>query len=270
MSNLGAGIVTDRRDDVRAIWAYLAESFIHIEEAILHLRRVEEKTAAMTGMHDLAIFAMIDTKKWINLCRFVPLAFVKELNLYERETRIMLGLSGREMLERHGADLGRIACERKEKLTARASLDSIVADLGLMPPANNEPEHVASTVAAFLAERVLQKAGWDMKKLNRDQEFVVMLVTFVACDHLSRVAGAKFEICTMLAPVIMFGAAKAQGIAGMLGGVGNEFNRLADHPQDSKIILTIGNAFAGWLDTRDDAEIERVAGVMGTLTRAHS
>ena len=121
MSTLGAGIVTDRRDDVRAIWAYLAGSFAHIDEAILHLRRVEEKMAAMTGVHDLVIFAMIDTRKWDNLCRFVPSAFVKELNLYEREAGMPRGLSGHKKLEKHGAELGRIARERKEKLTARAS-----------------------------------------------------------------------------------------------------------------------------------------------------
>ncbi|MCH7777634.1 MAG: hypothetical protein IH878_14020 [Gemmatimonadetes bacterium] len=81
MCTLGAGIVPERRDDVRTIWSYLAGSLDHVGEAISHLREVEQQTAAMTGIEDTGMFSVIDTNDWTEQCGFVPSVFSKELHL---------------------------------------------------------------------------------------------------------------------------------------------------------------------------------------------
>ena len=48
MCTLGAGISPACREDVQLIWSSLAASFDHMEEAIRHLRRVEEHIAVLS------------------------------------------------------------------------------------------------------------------------------------------------------------------------------------------------------------------------------
>ncbi|MCH7805951.1 MAG: hypothetical protein IH995_02245 [Proteobacteria bacterium] len=81
MCTLGAGITPDKRDDVRIVWSRLASSFDYIEEAILHIRQIEKKTAEMTGVSDAGMFSTLNSTDWVELCRFVPSVFLKELNL---------------------------------------------------------------------------------------------------------------------------------------------------------------------------------------------
>jgi hypothetical protein len=80
MATLGAGIVPDRRDDVRAIWSHLSGSLEHVEEAIIQLRTVEQRTSEMTGMPAEEMFAEINPNDWLAYCRFVPSALSSGLN----------------------------------------------------------------------------------------------------------------------------------------------------------------------------------------------
>jgi hypothetical protein len=80
MCTLGAGIVTERRDDVRAIWSYLSCSLNNLDQAFQNLQELEQKTAAMTGSCDTSMFSTLDISDWKDLCRFVPSAFAKELH----------------------------------------------------------------------------------------------------------------------------------------------------------------------------------------------
>jgi hypothetical protein len=79
MCTVGAGVVIDRRDDVRDIWKYLSASRGHLEQAILGIRLVEQTTAEMTGMPSEGMFGVLDIEEWIAACEFVPSIFVKEL-----------------------------------------------------------------------------------------------------------------------------------------------------------------------------------------------
>lgn len=80
MCTIGAGIVPDRRDDVRQIWQHLAGALSSLPTAILRLHEIEAKTAEMTGASD-RMFQGIDTNVWLDACRFVPSAFVSEFKL---------------------------------------------------------------------------------------------------------------------------------------------------------------------------------------------
>jgi hypothetical protein len=75
MCTLGAGIAPDRRGDVQLIWSYLMKSMRSLPIAIEELRSVERRTAEMTGVPDGQLFS-INSKEWLELCRFVPSPFV--------------------------------------------------------------------------------------------------------------------------------------------------------------------------------------------------
>jgi hypothetical protein len=79
MATIGAGIVPDRRDDVRAIWTHLTGSYDHVGEAIIHLQNVEQRTSEMAGAPAEGMFAQIDPNDWREICRFVPSALKSEL-----------------------------------------------------------------------------------------------------------------------------------------------------------------------------------------------
>jgi hypothetical protein len=162
-----------------------------------------------------------------------------------------------------------ITHKRKQTVAATQQLSSIATDLGLTVRDSIEPDHLVSTAAALLVKRAIKKVGWDLKDLDDKQEFVVLIVAFVACDYLSQIIGARFEICTVGAALKVFGRRRAS-VVGMLGEVGAEFNRLTADAQGSEIIIAVGNAFAKWVATRDDAEIDRVAGLMRIMTTAVS
>lgn len=78
MATLGAGIASDRRDDVAQIWAYLSGSQDHLAQAILGLREVEERTTRATGIPSDGWFSDTDTNDWAAACCFVPSSFVQE------------------------------------------------------------------------------------------------------------------------------------------------------------------------------------------------
>jgi hypothetical protein len=79
MCTLGAGIITDRRDDVRLIWSLLASSTKHLRPAIQQLYAFERETAEMTGSPS-GMFDGLKDEDWLDLCRFVPSTFAKELH----------------------------------------------------------------------------------------------------------------------------------------------------------------------------------------------
>lgn len=83
MCTVGAGIVTERRDDVREIWNMLVDSLANVETAIVELREFEQKTAMMTGIPSEGMFQDIDTDEWVEECRFFPSQFSKSLNFDE-------------------------------------------------------------------------------------------------------------------------------------------------------------------------------------------
>jgi hypothetical protein len=81
MCTVGAGIVPDRRDEVRLIWSYLSKSFDYLKQAINQILEIEDQTIQMTGGVNSEMFSLIDRDEWIKLCQFVPGSFVKELKL---------------------------------------------------------------------------------------------------------------------------------------------------------------------------------------------
>lgn len=78
MCTIGAGICPERRDDVRLIWSYLAQSYSFVPDAIAGLRRVERQTTEMTGFVDQGMFS-VTNEDWMECCQFFPDAFFKEL-----------------------------------------------------------------------------------------------------------------------------------------------------------------------------------------------
>jgi hypothetical protein len=80
MSTIGAGIAPERRDDVRQIWSILRGSYPYLAQAILGIREVEQRTAAATGA-PASMYNDIDTKEWLDACRFIPSSFSRELGL---------------------------------------------------------------------------------------------------------------------------------------------------------------------------------------------
>ncbi|QQS11557.1 MAG: hypothetical protein IPK81_18585 [Rhodospirillales bacterium] len=81
MCTVGAGIQPSLRDDVRAIWRDLQGASKDITKGIDHLREVESRTAATTGGSGPAMFAGVDTDRWIEVSKYVPAGFSKELRL---------------------------------------------------------------------------------------------------------------------------------------------------------------------------------------------
>ena len=81
MCTIGAGITPDRRDDVRAIWSYLAGAIPTAMEGVRALLAVEQKTAAMTFMPASSMFQGVDEREWTESCKFVPSSFIRELAL---------------------------------------------------------------------------------------------------------------------------------------------------------------------------------------------
>lgn len=79
MSTVGAGIVVDRRDDVRDIWKLLRQSKLSLDIVMDDILAVEQKTAEMTGQESFT-FALISREDWKHYCDFVPSQFSKELN----------------------------------------------------------------------------------------------------------------------------------------------------------------------------------------------
>ena len=79
MSTVGAGIVVDRRDDVRDIWKLLRQSKLSLDIVMDDILAVEKKTAEMTGQESFT-FALISREDWKHYCDFVPSQFSKELN----------------------------------------------------------------------------------------------------------------------------------------------------------------------------------------------
>ena len=79
MCTIGAGLTTDRRDDVRDIWKYLSGSREHIKQAIMGIKEFEVKTAEATGVPSEGMFANRPIEEWVVACEFVPSIFVKEL-----------------------------------------------------------------------------------------------------------------------------------------------------------------------------------------------
>ncbi len=86
MSTIGSGIATERRDDVRDIWKFLAQSKPFINEAMDQIVDNERTTLKMTGQTDEdGVFVNYDRDEWESACEFVPSQFVtinkKELHL---------------------------------------------------------------------------------------------------------------------------------------------------------------------------------------------
>jgi hypothetical protein len=70
MSTIGAGIIPNRRSDVRAIWTYLAGSKASAREAIAHLHEVGARLGAEFGGDNP--FSGWNTEEWLKHCEFVP------------------------------------------------------------------------------------------------------------------------------------------------------------------------------------------------------
>jgi hypothetical protein len=79
MATIGVGVCPERRDDVRLIWSYLNGSRDQLPDAISSLRKIEEKTAVMTGSS--ADMFNLRNEEWLDICNFLPEAFVKERRL---------------------------------------------------------------------------------------------------------------------------------------------------------------------------------------------
>ncbi len=80
MATVGAGIVTERRGDVREIWRLLVQSRPHLDMAINAIVEVEKKTMEITGQQG-GMFSAYDRTEWKKACNFVPSQFSKTLNL---------------------------------------------------------------------------------------------------------------------------------------------------------------------------------------------
>jgi hypothetical protein len=78
MCTVGAGIVPERRDEVRAIWEMLVGSKQHLLAAFAHLREVEEKSSRLTGAES-DTFGLIEDAAWLQACQFVPTIFMMRL-----------------------------------------------------------------------------------------------------------------------------------------------------------------------------------------------
>jgi len=80
MATVGAGIATERRDDVRTIWKLLFQSKPFLDEAMDAILETEQKTMAMTGRQD-EMFSNYEREYWKKACDFLPSQFSKELDL---------------------------------------------------------------------------------------------------------------------------------------------------------------------------------------------
>ena len=80
MVTVGAGIVIDRRDDVRDIWGMLTNSKASLDVVMDEILALEAKTAEMTGEQSM-IFSLISREDWKAYCDFVPTQFSKELHI---------------------------------------------------------------------------------------------------------------------------------------------------------------------------------------------
>ncbi len=79
MCTVGAGIVPDRRDDVRLIWNRLYDANPYLHPAIEDLRIVESRTTELTGLPSEGMFGGIVTSEWINGCDYIPAYLSKTL-----------------------------------------------------------------------------------------------------------------------------------------------------------------------------------------------
>lgn len=81
MVTIGAGVVPEKRDEVRKIWSLINDSKGSLSEAIEDLRRVELLTAEVTGFGDSGphYFNEINTETWISICEFRPRALVASI-----------------------------------------------------------------------------------------------------------------------------------------------------------------------------------------------
>jgi hypothetical protein len=77
MCTLGAGVAPDRRDEVRAIWSYLAGAFDNLPQALARLKAVAEQFATVTGADTSNMFDLDldDVDAWRSFCRYTPAVF---------------------------------------------------------------------------------------------------------------------------------------------------------------------------------------------------
>ncbi len=71
MCTLGAGVVPNRRDDVRKIWRHMRQAGPYLEEAIKQIIENEKLTEGVTGQQ-AAFFSNFDETDWRRLCDFSP------------------------------------------------------------------------------------------------------------------------------------------------------------------------------------------------------
>jgi hypothetical protein len=79
MCTLGAGVAPDRRDDVRAIWSYLADAVDNLPQALARFKAIAEQVTTVTGEDTSNMFQLDldDIETWRSLCRYTPAAFGK-------------------------------------------------------------------------------------------------------------------------------------------------------------------------------------------------
>jgi hypothetical protein len=78
MVTVGAGIVVDRRDDVRDIWRMLSRSKASLDIVMDEIVAVEQKSSEMTGEQCMT-FSSISRDIWKTSCDFIPTQFSKDL-----------------------------------------------------------------------------------------------------------------------------------------------------------------------------------------------
>jgi len=80
MVTVGAGIVVDRRDDVRDIWRMLSRSKASLDIVMDEIVAVEQKSSEMTGEQCMT-FSSISRENWKTSCDFMPTQFSKDLHI---------------------------------------------------------------------------------------------------------------------------------------------------------------------------------------------
>ena len=75
MCTVGAGIVPDRRDEVRQIWAMLSQGVSVAPEAMRRLEEIAKLTENATGAKASGMFEELAPDQWLAAADFVPSAF---------------------------------------------------------------------------------------------------------------------------------------------------------------------------------------------------
>lgn len=147
-------------------------------------------------------------------------------------------------------------------------LFDIISEHDLPLPQRDDRTSAAATVASFILNEGIRKNHWALKTLDQKQEFAALIMSFVVADYCSRIVGSNFVRVHLLVTMNIFPKRRGAALGSLIREGSVEYNKLATDPEQYKIVYSIGQNTADWINNKNNDFLDRIAGLLGLMAQA--